>query len=86
MPTKPTHESAQHRVWKKDLKALEAMRRNAEREFAAARKPLEAAYLAALKKLTAFDKRAPGIHSRALTNIDRRIAIVKGRLGLPSDA
>lgn len=78
----PTHDAAQKRVWKADLKTLESMRRKVGRDFAAARKPLEKAFLAARRKLVAFEKREEKLRPRAVAKIDRRIGIVKGRLGI----
>lgn len=80
--TPPTHDAAQKRVWKSDLKHLETMRRKVGRDFDAARKPLYKAFLAARRKLDAFDKREEKLRPRAVAKIDRRIGIVKGRLGI----
>lgn len=78
----PSHDAAQKRVWKSDLKQLESMRRKVGRDFDAARKPLYKAFLAARRKLDAYDKREEKLRPRAVAKIDRRIGIVKGRLGI----
>lgn len=80
--TPPSHDAAQKRVWKQDLKQLESMRRKVGRDFDAARKPLYKAFLAARRKLDALDKREEKLRPRAIAKIDRRIGIVKGRLGI----
>ena len=81
-PLPPTHDAAQKRVWKSDLKTLESMRLKVDRDFDAARKPLYKAFLAARRKLDAFDTREEKQRPRAIAKIDRRIGITKGRLGI----
>lgn len=82
LPTLASHDAAQKRVWKQDLKQLESMRRKVGKDFDAARKPLERAFLTARRKLAAFDKREEKLRPRALAKINRRVSIVKGRLGI----
>ncbi len=84
MPAKTslTPEEAQKRVWKSDLKNLEKQRRKVGRDFTAARKPLAKAFQQARRKLDAFDAREAKLRPRALSNIDRRIGILKGRIGV----
>jgi hypothetical protein len=77
-----SHDAAQKRVWKADLKSLEASRRKVGRDFDAARKPLYKAFLAARRKLDAFDTREEKLRPRAVAKIDRRIGILKGRIGI----
>ena len=77
-----SHDAAQKKVWKADLKQLESMRRKVGRDFDAARKPLYKAFLSARRKLDAYDKREEKVRPRAVAKIDRRIGIVKGRLGI----
>lgn len=84
MPAKKSlsPEEAQKRVWKSDLKTLEKQRRKVARDFTAARKPLKKAFLQARRKLDAFDAREEKLRPRAVANIDRRIGILKGRIGI----
>ena len=84
MPAKKSSspEVAQKRIWTQDLKTLETNRRKVGRDFDQARKPLYKAFLAARRKLDAFDKREEKLRPRAVANIDRRIAILKGRIGI----
>ncbi len=83
MPAKSTsHEAAMRKVWKAEIKTLDSSRHKVTRDFNAARGKLVKAAQAAAKKLTAFDKRAAKQQPRALANIDRRVGILNGKLGL----
>lgn len=83
MPAKSSsHEAAMQKVWKAEIKSLDSNRRKVTRDFNAARGKLVKASQAAAKKLSAFDKRAAKQQPRALSNIDRRVAILNGKLGL----
>jgi hypothetical protein len=81
MPSK-THESAQRKVWKAELKTLASQARKIRRDFAAARRPLLIAATKANAALAAFDKRKALQQPRALSAIDRRRGILVGKLGL----
>lgn len=77
-----SHEAAQRKVWKAELKAIDANRRKVLRDFDSARRPLAKAARDAASKLAAFDKRASRQKPRVLTNIERRRGILVGKLGL----
>lgn len=81
MPSK-THLSAQRKVWKAELKTLEVQARRINRDFDAARRPLEAAARKAAAALARFEKRATRQQPRALAAIQRRRGILIGKLGL----
>jgi hypothetical protein len=90
MPAKSkSPEAAQRKVWKAELKSLEANRRKVAKDFVSARKEAQAAVIMARKSLNAANASAARLHARhlklepaALRNIDRRIAILNGRLGV----
>lgn len=75
-------EAAQQRVWKQELKTLEGNRRKVLRDHEQARTILEKAVIGAQSKLTAFDKRAAKTVPRTTRDIDSRIAVLRGRLGI----
>jgi hypothetical protein len=78
-----SHDAAQHKVWKADLKTLDAAQRKVLRDFTAARRPLAKAVQTATARLAAYDKRAAKQQPRALSNIQRRRGILHGKLGIP---
>lgn len=83
MPAKTTSPYAeQQKLWKLEIKTLESNRRKVARDFNSARTALVKAAQAAAKKLTAFDKRAAKQQPRALSQIERRLGFLRGRLGI----
>lgn len=90
MPAKKTSpEAAQRKVWKAEIKQLEANRRKVAKDFLNERKKAQAAVLAARKALNAANAASARMHARhlkaeprAVKAIESRIAVLKGRLGL----
>jgi hypothetical protein len=90
MPAKKTSpEAAQRKVWKAEIKQLEANRRKVAKDFKTERDKAAKASFHAQKvadKLYADFIRIRGRHQkaepRALKSFDSRIAVLKGRLGL----
>lgn len=90
MPAKSTSpEAAQQKVWKAELKTLEAQRRSAtkgfDQELKAAQRESAAASKAARvaeAKMARLVERQAKARPAAYRTIDRRIAILRGRLGL----
>lgn len=77
-----SHEAAQRKVWKTELKLLQKNHRAIERDFKVARAPLAKEAASAIKKLQAFDARMERQLPRALKAIERRSGILRGKLGL----
>lgn len=90
MPSKNTSpEAAQSKVWKSELKILESNRKKVGRD-------IDAQFRASLKETVAFEraaqqarkkhnrtcKRLEAAERRQFSGIDRRIGILKGRLGI----
>jgi len=90
MPAKSTSpEAAQHKIWKAELKSLEANRRKVSKDADIERKKARLEVQAAMKALNTAKFRAQRIEAKILKAetagvkaIDRRIAILRGRLGL----
>jgi hypothetical protein len=82
-------EAAQRKVWKAEIKQLEANRRKVAKDFSDERKKAQAAVIMARKSLNAANASAARLHARhlkleprAVKAIASRIAVLKGRLGL----
>jgi Skp family chaperone for outer membrane proteins len=82
-------EAAQKNVWKAELKQHLAARTKVSRDITAefkrsekALKTLERSVVAARKKHTATGVRLERLERRQLADIDRRIGILKGRIGI----
>jgi hypothetical protein len=75
-------EAAQRKVWKAELKTTEANRRKVARDFDIERDRLWQVFIAARKKLDAYDAKTEKAKPRALAKFDSRIAVLRGRLGL----
>jgi hypothetical protein len=83
MPAKSkSPEAAQRKVWKAELKTTEANRRKIAKDFDRERDRLWKEFMAARKKLDAYDAKAEKTKPRALAKFDSRIAVLRGRLGL----
>jgi hypothetical protein len=84
MPAKKSTspEAAQRKVWSNELKTTEANRRKVAKDYDKERDRLWKAFMAARKKLDAFDLKMETGKPRALAKFDDRIAVLKGRLGL----
>ncbi len=83
MPAKSVSpQAAQIRLWKGDVKELQKRRRKIEREFKSEWSRLYKLHLAANAALKKYEKRTDKLRPRALSDIDRRIAILSGRIGI----
>jgi hypothetical protein len=90
MPAKSkSPEAAQRKVWKAELKTLEANRRKVAKDALNERKKAQLTVQEAMKALNTAKFAAERIHAKvlkkegdAVKNIDRRIAILRGRIGL----
>ena len=89
MPSKPTSpEAAQRKTWQSEIRSLEKSARKIAGDFAKARTAALRPVIDARKALTAAERKATReidrLHKRepaALKAVDRRIAILRGRLG-----
>lgn len=82
-------EAAQKKVWKAELKTHERSRIQIGRDYAAARKPFVKAvekarneFIKAGEALEKFDQRVAKQMPREVQAVERRIDIIKGRLGI----
>lgn len=83
MKTKPkSHDAAQRKLWKAELKQLHAAGRKVAQDYAAELKRLEGEVSKAKRKLDQFRARAEKQTGRAFDKIDARAAVLRGRLGL----
>jgi site-specific recombinase XerD len=83
MPAKKTSpDAAQKKLWKAEIRDLEASRRKIRADFRNEQKRLiaisEKAHKAVLKFMARAEKQLP----KAEADIDRRVSILKGRMGL----
>lgn len=74
-------EAAQQKLWKAELKTLAANRRKVAKDFDQQLKAAIKLVDDAMAKLTRLEARVAKAKPAALRNIDRRIAILNGRLG-----
>lgn len=82
MPAKTTSpDAAQKKVWKAEIRSLEQNRKKIRRDFREEQKRLFKACDAADRALRAFDKRVEKQLPKAEADIDRRVGILKGRIG-----
>jgi vacuolar-type H+-ATPase subunit H len=82
MPAKSSPEAAQRKVWKSEIKTHEKAARQIKTQFRNEQKKLISESLAAHRAVVKFQQRAEKQMPKLLGNIDTRIAILKGRLGL----
>lgn len=90
MPAKSTSpEAAQRKVWLAELKTLETNRRKVTKDADAARRAARLEVQAAMKALNTarfksqrIDAKILKAESAGVKAIDRRMAILRGRLGL----
>jgi hypothetical protein len=83
MPAKSTSpEAAQKRVWKAEIKDLNKAATQIRAEFRAEQKQLIAASEKAHKAVLKFQVRAEKKMPKLLADIERRIGILKGRIGI----
>lgn len=82
-------EAAQKKAWKLELKSLESARRKVVRDITAEQrrslKTVQDANYAAIRARRKHEKnceRLEAVEERNLTSIDRRIGILKGRVGI----
>lgn len=83
MPAKSlSPEAAQQRVWKAEVKDLQKRRRKVDRDFKRELTRLRKAELAALRARVKYELRVDRLRPRAINDIDRRIGILNGRIGI----
>lgn len=83
MPAKTTSpEAAQKKVWKAEIRDHEKARRKIRADFRNEQKRLIAASEKAHKAVLRFMARAEKQLPKAEAEIDRRVGILKGRIGL----
>lgn len=83
MPAKSkSHEAAQRKEWRAELKQFEAARRKVDRDFDKEADRLHKAAIAAKRKEDAYCDKMKKARPRAMAKIDSRIAVLRGRLGL----
>lgn len=82
-------EAAQKKVWKAELKQIDALRSKVRRDIRAERRrsqketeQAERAVITARNKHMKLCERLVKTEARELANIERRIAILKGRIGI----
>lgn len=82
-----SHEDAQRRIWREEIKTLEAGRRKVNKDFDTEARAVskevtsaQKALTAAQKKAVRFQNRMEKVKTRTLSEIETRIAILRGRI------